>query len=112
MKKFIVLYTASQGATWRKMKGASPEDMKSGMESWMAWAKRCGDGLVDMGAPLGNGQKITKSGSMPSDKGVMGYSILQAENMEAAKALLEGHPHIEWAEGCEIEVYESMPLPM
>lgn len=94
------------------MKNASPEDMKKGMESWMAWAKRCGDGLVDMGTPLGNGQKVTKSGSMPSNKDVVGYSILQAENMEVAKALLQGHPHLEWADGCEIEVHESLPIPM
>lgn len=110
MKKFIVLYTSSKGA-WEGMKNASPEDMKKGMESWMAWAKSCGDGLVDMGTPLGNGAKVAKAGSMQSDKGIIGYSILQAESMDAAKALLIGHPHLDWAEGCEIEVYESMPLP-
>lgn len=111
MKKFIVLYTSSKGA-WEGMKNATAEDMKKGMESWMTWAKKCGDGLVDMGTPLGNGQKITKSASMPSDKGIIGYSILQAENMEEAQALLKGHPHLEWTDGCEIEVHESMPLPM
>lgn len=111
MKKYIVLYTSSKGA-WDGMKNASPEDMKKGMESWMAWAKMCGNGLVDMGTPLGIGQKVTKSGSMPSDKGIVGYSILQAENMEAAKVLLNGHPHLDWAEGCEIEIYESLPTPM
>lgn len=111
MKKFIVLYASSKGA-WEKMKDATPEEMKKGMESWMVWAKKCGDGLVDMGTPLGNGKKVTKLGNMPSDNGVIGYSILQAENMEAAKALLKGHPHLEWADGCEIEVYESMPSPM
>ena len=36
----------------------------------------------------------------------------QAENMEAAKAMLMGHPHLQWAAGCEIEVHEAMPLPM
>lgn len=111
MKKFIVLYTASKGS-WEGMKNASPEEMKKGMESWMAWAKKCGDGLVDMGTPLGNEQKVTKSGSMPSDKGIIGYSVLQAENMKAAGDMLKGHPHLAWAEGCEIEVYESMPMPM
>ena len=111
MKKFVVIYQASAPA-WEQMKDATPEDMKDGMESWMAWAKKCGDGLVDLGTPLGGGQKISKSGSSPSDKNVVGYSILQAENMEAAQALLDGHPHLEWAAGCEIEVHESLPLPM
>jgi len=111
MKKFIVIYHAPVSAM-EQMADASPEDMKKGMEPWMDWAKKCGSGLVDMGIPLGGGQKLTKSGSSPSDKNVVGYSILQAEDMEGAKALLKGHPHLEWTAGCEIEVHESMPLPM
>ena len=109
MKKFIVLYRASKGA-WDQMKDVTPEDMKKGMEPWMAWAKKCGSGLVDMGTPLANGQKVTKEGTSPSDKGVIGYSVLQAENMEKAVEMLKGHPHLDWAEGCEIEVNESMSL--
>ena len=111
MKKYIVIYHASTSVI-EQMKDATPEDMKKAMESWMAWAKRSGDGLVDLGAPLGGGQKVTKSGSSPSDKNVVGYSILQAEDMEAAHALLKSHPHLDWAAGCEIEVHESLPLPM
>ena len=94
------------------MNDATPAQMKEGMESWMAWARNCGDGLVDLGAPLGGGEKVGKSGSSPSDKDVAGYSILQAESMEAAKNLLKSHPHLEWAEGCEIEVHEAIPIPM
>ena len=78
----------------------------------MEWAARCGEGLVDLGAPIVGGQKLSKSGSSTSDKSVVGYSILQAENLEGAKALLEGHPHLEWAEGGEIEVHETMRPPM
>lgn len=111
MKKYIVIYHASASAM-EQTKDMNPEDMKAGMEAWMAWGKGCGDGLVDFGAPLGGGQKVGESGSSPSDKGVMGYSILQAEDMEGAQALLKGHPHLGWAAGCEIEVHESMPLPM
>jgi len=110
MKKFIVIYHASASAM-EQMKDSSPEDMKKGMEQWWAWAEKCGSGLVDIGTPLAGGQKLTESGSSPSDKNVVGYSILQAEDMEGAKALLNGHPHLGWAAGCEIEVHESMPLP-
>lgn len=110
MKKFIVLYHGSEESA-KKMAAASPEEMKKGMESWMAWAGRCGSGLLDMGTPLGNGQKVTKSGTMPGDNKVVGYSILQAEDMNAAVAMLQGHPHLDWAEGCEIEVHESLALP-
>ena len=77
----------------------------------MEWVAKCGDGLVDLGTPLGDGQNVRKSDSSSSNKNVTGYSILQAEDMEGAKALLQGHPHLDWAAGCEIEVHESMPLP-
>lgn len=110
MKNYIVLYHAP--ASWELMNDPSPEDMEKGMESWMKWAAECGDGLVDMGTPLGGGQRLSKSGSSSSDKGVIGYSILQAENIDAAKAMLQGHPHLDFAAGCEIEVHESVPTPM
>jgi len=111
MKKFIVIYHAPASAT-EQMANATPEQMQEGMKPWMDWAARCGSGLVDMGTPLGNGQKVSKSGSVPSDRDVAGYSILQAESMDAAKALLSGHPHLEWDAACEIEVHEALPMPM
>jgi hypothetical protein len=110
MKKFFVIYSAPASAL-EQMQNSSPEDMKKGMEQWEVWAKKCGSGLVDMGTPLSGGQNITKSGSSPSQKNIVGYSILQAEDMEGAKSLIAGHPHLEWTDGCEIEVHESMPLP-
>jgi len=88
-----------------------PEDRKKSMEKWMDWAKECGEGLVDLGSPLGNGQKISQDGNTQSDGDVVGYSILQAEDMDAAKKLLEGHPHLGWSTGCDIEVHECMPMP-
>ncbi len=111
MKKFVVIYHAN-AAAMKQMQNATPEDMQKGMEPWMAWAARCGTGLVDIGAPLDGGQKLSKSGSTDSDRQVVGYSILQADDMVAAKKLLDGHPHLEWDAGCEIEVHESMPMPV
>jgi len=62
MKKYMVIYHAP--ASWQEaMPDATPEDMQKGMEAWMAWAKKCGDGLVDMGTPLAGGLKVTTSGS-------------------------------------------------
>ena len=79
MKNYLVLYHAPAAAL-EKMQDATPEQMKAGMEPWMAWAQRCGSHLVDLGTPLGGGQKVTTAGSPPSDRGVAGYSMLQAED--------------------------------
>ncbi len=58
MKKFIVIYHASASAMER-MQDASQENMNKGMEQWQLWAEKCGSGLVDLGTPLGGGQKLT-----------------------------------------------------
>ena len=110
MKKFIVLYHASQDAAG-EMASATPEEMQEGMKPWMEWAKKCGSNLLDFGTPLGNGQKVTKSGTMPSNRQVIGYSILQAGSMNEAVEMLKGHPHLDWTDSCEIEVHESLPTP-
>ena len=110
MKQFVIIYFAPASAM-EKMKNSSPEDMKKGMEDWMKWAEKCGEHLVDFGNPLGNGLEIVTSGTSPSKKGVVGYSILQANDMTEAEGLIQGHPHLAWTEGCQIEIHEKLPLP-
>lgn len=111
MKKFIVIYHAPVDAMKRTAE-VSAEDQAKGMEAWMQWSQRCGEKLVDLGAPLMNGQQLNPNGSVaPSSKMVSGYSILQAESMEDAKSLLTNHPHLQWNADCVIEVHETMALP-
>jgi len=111
MEKFLVLYHTPMDVM-KQTANTTPEEQAKGMEGWMKWAKECGSGLVDMGAPLMNGQQLNVDAtSSNSNKDVVGYSILQAENMEGAKALLNGHPHLGWNAECTIEVHEIMPLP-
>ena len=108
MQKYLVLYHATADAMQAMMK-STPEDMQAVMGAWKAWADRCGDALVEM-SPLKPGGRMTGSGSAANELGVVTYSVLQAENVEAAQALLADHPHLGSA-GCEVEVYEAMSLP-
>ena len=111
MKKFIVTYHAPLNFMQQSVE-SSPEERENGMEAWMAWAKKCGDRLVDMGTPLANGLTLGPGGShVASGSGVCGYSILQADNMEEVRGLLKDHPHLEWNPACQIEVHESLPTP-
>lgn len=109
MKKFIVIYKAP-GSFMEDMKTKTKEEMKKGEKDWMQWMDKIGKGLVDMGAPLGNGQNVTKSGNSPSKSQIVGYSILQANNMGQAKKMLDMHPHLNWKSGCKIEVFEAMKM--
>jgi hypothetical protein len=110
MKKFMVIYHTPASAMG-KMNDTKPEDMQNEMEAWKAWGERVGKGLIDFGTPLGNGKNVTTSGATASESDVNGYSMLEAESIDQAVSMLKDHPHLKWAEGCEVEVFESLPVP-
>lgn len=111
MKKFIVTYNAPIDAAWKTAE-STPEEMEEGMKAWMAWAQKCGDHLLDFGAPLGNAVSLSPGGSSKSsDSAIIGYSILQAESIKDARELLKDHPHLDWNAACEIGVHEALPTP-
>ena len=87
----------------------SPEEMKKGMEPWNAWYKKCGKAIVDFGAALGKGSCFDKKGSSKSKSEVTGYSIVQAKDMDAVKAIVADHPHLMMTKA-SIEVLEIMPM--
>jgi hypothetical protein len=46
-----------------------------------------------------------------SETTVIGMSILQAETMDEALAMVDDHHHLQWADGCKIVVLEEVPIP-
>jgi hypothetical protein len=109
MKKFLVLYKAPASA-FEQMQKSTPEQQKAGMEAWMAWSRKAGSAIVDMGAPLGKSLRVTKGGASPCTNDLGGFSILQAESKEALAEALKGHPHFMMPDG-SIEIVEYMPMP-
>ncbi len=92
----------------------TPEMAKAGMDLWMAWAKKAGSAVVDLGMPLGHPMSVTMSvtpkGASPSGSQVGGFSILQGESSQAVTELLQQHPHFR-APGGRVEVLEFLPMP-
>jgi hypothetical protein len=109
MTKFVYIYHAP--AMPADAPQPSPEQMEAVMGAWMEWAGKVGDGMVDFGTPLAGGVRVTTDGTAPSDREVAGYSIIEAESMDAALALAQGHPHLNMPGGCTIEVHEALPVP-
>ncbi len=98
MKKFLVLYKAPTSA-FEQMQKSTPEQQKAGMDAWMAWGKKAGPSIIDMGAPLGKSLRVTKGGASPVTNDLGGFSILQAESKEALAETLKGHPHFMMPDG-------------
>ena len=109
MSKFVYIYHAPAGPA--DAAPPSPEQMEAVMAQWGAWAGKVGDGMVDFGAPLDGGVRVSTDGTSPSDREVSGYSIIEAADLEAALALAADHPHLQMPGGCEIEVHEVQPVP-
>ncbi len=110
MKKFIVIYHAP-AEVMAQMGEATPEQREEGMKPWFAWKDTLGDKLVDFGSPLMGGQRLSPDGSAEnSTKEVTGYSVIQASDMDEAKSLLKGHPHLAFTGGCDIEVHEAIQM--
>ena len=110
MAKFLVLYKSTVPAD-QLMAESTPEQMQEGMNAWMAWAGRCGDALVDMGSPLGTTAAVPAGSVSESDEQVSGFSVLEADSMATATALVEGHPHFMTPGAPTILVFEYLPVP-
>ncbi len=110
MKKFLVLYMVpSAPVTTGQQMNVNPEDMKKGVEPWLAWWKKYENEFVDRGTQLVNGMHINKSEVSKGKTQVTGYAIVQAEDMNAVKALLADGPFFMMMPGASAEVFEMMP---
>lgn len=107
MAKYLVLYRSNVSAA-EQMEGASPEDAQAGMEAWMQWAGKVGNAMVDMGSPL---QTVANVGGSSDGGYIGGFSVLEADSTDDAKALVDGHPHLMSPGDPSIEVLEFLPVP-
>jgi hypothetical protein len=88
-----------------------PANPAQHMARWKAWVAGLGDALVNPGVPVGKSKTVSANGV--SDGGgpspLAGFSIVQAENMDAAIALARGCPHLDIG---TIAVAEAMQMQM
>ena len=77
--------------------GSRPEDpaeQAKVMEAWTDWFGKLGPALVDGGNPASQTHEISANGSVRTLNGgaTTGYSIIKADNIDAAVALAKGCP--------------------
>jgi hypothetical protein len=109
MARFMVLYR-SQVSAEEQMASADPAQAQAGMDAWMAWAKEAGEAIVDLGMPLGGGRHLDGSQAVPSDTDAAGYSILQADSLDAVVTILDRHPHL-MVPGNSLDVLPILAMP-
>ena len=110
MAKYKLLYQ-SDAAAEQVMAQASEVDMQAGMAQWLAWRDRVGADNVDFGFPLQPRVHVDQEGkASESSSAASGYSILTADSLDDAVAMVADHPHLRWRGGT-IEVLELLPMP-
>lgn len=94
-KKFILLAHGEMDST--------PE----GRQAHQAWWESMRGHVIDSGNPLINGRNVPRSGDVsevsPAGEPALGYTLIEAESMDEAVALLAGCPMDMW-------VYEAVPM--
>ncbi len=105
----MLLYMAPVAAEVQM--NVSPEEMKKGMEPWLAWYNKHGKAIIDQGAPLGKSECVDTKGSVKGQTQVTGYTIMEAKDLDTAKKLVADHPHLMMPKA-SIEILEIMPMTM
>ena len=102
MPKFIFAYHG----------GKMPETEEEGarvMQAWQDWYATLGGAVADGGAPCGP-SKTVSSGGVADDGGanpLSGYTLVNADSMEAAVEMAKGCPILEHG---TVEVAEALPM--
>ncbi|MGO8687324.1 MAG: YciI family protein [Candidatus Dormibacteria bacterium] len=104
MAKFLLAYHGGG------MPEAQEEQAKV-MAAWGAWFQSVGGALKDPGNPVSQARTVAPDGAVSHGGGanpVSGYSLLEAESLDAAVALAKGCPVLQG--GASIEVAETFDV--
>ncbi len=103
--KFFVMYQMPHTGLdeWMKLpeevRKAQEQQMQSEWNTWMAGHKD----VITETAGVGKPKRVTKEGSVDARNDLMMYSFVEAESLEVASKMFEGHPHF-GIPGASIEV--------
>ena len=109
MARFMLLYKGP--AT--PMEDFTPEQSEQQMQAWGAWMGRIGEALADAGAPFATRAAVRADGTDGSPADLNGYTIVEAADLDAVKALCDGHPFLsDGRDVFSVEIYELVPVEM
>ncbi len=102
MAKFVFAYHGGKMAE-------TPEEGQKVMAAWQAWFEQLGAAVVNGGNPVGMSKTVSADGV--EDNGganpLSGYSIVQADNIDAACEMAKGCPILDHG---TVEVAEAMEM--
>jgi hypothetical protein len=81
------------------------------MAAFGAWMDKLGAALVDVGSPFGTSASVRDDGTEGTACDLSGYTIVEADDLVAAKAFTDGLPFLSNKDGkCAVEIFELLPM--
>ena len=107
MAKYLLVY---QGETDGPPPEFTAEQRDQMTQAWGTWIEKNASALVDVGAPTGERASVGGTGRpLP----ITGYSVVEAIDLDGAKAICAGHPFLDGAPaGFSVDVFELTPMEM
>jgi YCII-related domain-containing protein len=109
MAKFIYLYRGPVTPTV----DVTPEQDHDHdrMAAFGAWMERVGPALLDVGSAFGTRASVRDDGTEGTAGDLIGYTIVEADDLGEAKALTDGLPFLAGSDGkCAVEIFELLPM--
>ncbi len=100
MAKYLVVY-----------RGGNPDAEMDGdvTAAWMDWFASLDGSVLDMGNPFSASASLDSDGTRSTQTaGLSGYSLIEAESLDAAADALADCPQL--AAGGSVEVYEAVAI--
>ena len=102
MAKYLFIYTGGD-------QPGPDDDMAAITNAWVVWFASLGDAVVDPGNPVGASGAVASNGSVTAaTSGVGGYSVVNADSLEAALEMAKGSPQL--AANGSVEVFETFDV--
>jgi hypothetical protein len=93
------------------MEEFTAEQSEEQMKAWTDWMGKAAASIVDQGNPLAPRASVRDDGGSAEPSDQNGYTIVEAADLDAARALLEGHPFLSEGKGrFAVEIFEIIPM--
>jgi hypothetical protein len=103
MANYLLAYTGGGGMA------ETEAEREAAMAAWGQWFGKLGSAVVDAGNPVGASASVGAGGSNgAAQSGLTGYSVVTADSLDAATALVKDCPII--ANGGKVDVYETISV--
>ena len=86
MTKYVLTYSGGGDMP------ETPEAIQVVMAAWEAWYGQLGAAVVDGGNPTGAAKTISPDGSVTDGGNITGYTLIQADTLDAATEMAKGCP--------------------